>query len=442
MTLREAYQSLLTPEYKSASAAGRQAILWKAVEETRYSKVPPVKFSFIYFGIRFVSLPFLSKPFDVTLDVRPPRTKWLHQFGTIAKAEFVPNPKRPPNYEGIYPPFSGLFETGALGVVRLSLAMSTRFYITGMSLKLFVDGKSSQNLIVNPSLDPQDTNNFFELGMTDRLPMAVKFPFGLAPARVFSDWWMGMISAPRDQPVAHLARVKSNGDSVANPRVPYQVFCIPASDDLMQDPNTTEDFRDLIGQIKPDTVLYQVHAKASENGPWIPIGSIKTTSKFLTSEFDDRVLSYHHTRTSHEEPAQGPALSPPDAPPKASPAEKTSEVTPNPAAQTPALTPPRASTYRTASVPAPRTAPGQHDYLRRIEGIGPKISSVLLEAGITTFSQLAASPVEHLKEILAAAGLGALADPSSWPEQASLAEAGDWDALDQLQDKLRGGRRA
>jgi hypothetical protein len=50
--------------------------------------------------------------------------------------------------------------------------------------------------------------------------------------------------------------------------------------------------------------------------------------------------------------------------------------------------------------------------------------------------------VEHLKEILASAGLGALVDPSSWPEQASLAEAEDWDALDQLQDKLRGGRRA
>src|ERR1700720_698104 len=118
MTVREAYQSLLTPEYKSASAARKQAILWKAVEETRYWKVPPIKFSFVYFGIRFVSLPFLSQPFDVTLDVRPPRTKWLHQYGTIAKAEFVPDPEPPPNYEGEYPPFSGLFETGALGVER------------------------------------------------------------------------------------------------------------------------------------------------------------------------------------------------------------------------------------------------------------------------------------------------------------------------------------
>jgi predicted flap endonuclease-1-like 5' DNA nuclease len=427
MTLLEAYQSLVTQEYKSASAAGKQAILWKAVEGTRYSKVPPIQFSFIYFGIRFLSLPFLSQPFDVTLDVRPPRTKWLHQFGTIAKAEFVPNLNPPPNYEEIYPPFSGLFETGALGVVRLSLAMNTRFYITGISLKLFVDGKSSQNLVANPSLDPQDTKNFFELGMTDRLPESVKFPFGLPPARALSNWWMGMISPPRDQPVAHFARVKSNGDPVTNPRVPYQVFCIPASDELMQDPNTTEDFRALIGKIKPDTVLYRVHARASEDGPWIPIASIKNTSKFLTSEFDDRVLSYHHTRSSPEQPPQEP----PHSTPKAYPAEKTPH----------APTPPPASADPTANVSTPPAAPNKHDYLRRIEGVGPKISSALLAAGITRFSQLAASRVERLKEILSAAGLGALADPSSWPEQASLAEAGDWDALDQLQDQLRGSRR-
>ncbi|HXK05755.1 MAG TPA: helix-hairpin-helix domain-containing protein [Verrucomicrobiae bacterium] len=440
MTLREAYLSLLTGEYKSASAAGKQAIVWKAVEETRYANLPPVKFSFIYFGIRFVSLPFLSQPFDVTLDVRPPRTKWLHQFGTIAKAEYVPDPFPPPAYEGTYPPFSGLFETGAIGVVRLSLAMNTRFYITGTSLKLFVDGKPSQNLILNPSLDPQDTKNFFELGMTDRLPVAVKFPFG-PPANVFADWWMGMISAPRDQSVAHLAKVKSNGEQVVSPSAPYQVFAIPANDDLMQDPNTTEDFRELIGKIKPGTVLYRIHGKPRQDGPWIPIGSIRTTSHFVASAFDDRVLSYHHTRTRQQEPAPGPALPPPDVPSAPSSADDNPDTSSNPAAHDPPPPkPPPPKAYTAAPAPPPRAAHRQRDYLERIEGIGPKISSVLVEAGITTFSQLAAAHVDQLRAILAAAGLGALVDPSSWPEQARLADAGEWDALDQLQEKLRGGR--
>jgi hypothetical protein len=82
------------------------------------------------------------------------------------------------------------------------------------------------------------------------------------------------------------------------------------------------------------------------------------------------------------------------------------------------------------------------DNLQRIEGIGPRISGLLQEAGITTFAQLAESGVDRLEQILSEAGLRRLADPSTWPEQAGLAAAGDWDALARLQDELKGGRRA
>ena len=85
--------------------------------------------------------------------------------------------------------------------------------------------------------------------------------------------------------------------------------------------------------------------------------------------------------------------------------------------------------------------PRKPDNLRRIEGIGPKISSVFQAVGITTFAQLAATDVSRLRQILTEAGLAALADPSTWPEQAGLAAAGKWDALEVLQDELKGGRR-
>ena len=94
-----------------------------------------------------------------------------------------------------------------------------------------------------------------------------------------------------------------------------------------------------------------------------------------------------------------------------------------------------------AREPAP-AAPVEPDDLTRIEGIGPKISSVLQAAGIKTFAQLAATDPARLKEILTEAGLAALADPTTWPEQAGLAAAGKWDELEALQDKLKGGRRA
>jgi hypothetical protein len=49
--------------------------------------------------------------------------------------------------------------------------------------------------------------------------------------------------------------------------------------------------------------------------------------------------------------------------------------------------------------------------------------------------------VARLQEILAEAGISQIADPSTWPEQAKLAAAGDWEGLETLQDQLEGGRR-
>ena len=93
---------------------------------------------------------------------------------------------------------------------------------------------------------------------------------------------------------------------------------------------------------------------------------------------------------------------------------------------------PSAAPARSESVP---------DDLTRIEGIGPKIAQVLHNAGIATFADLAGVSVDRLTYLLREAGLGALADPVTWPEQARLAAAADWSTLDKLQDELQGGRR-
>ena len=88
---------------------------------------------------------------------------------------------------------------------------------------------------------------------------------------------------------------------------------------------------------------------------------------------------------------------------------------------------------------ATAAAPAEPDDLALIEGIGPKISRLLQDSGIRTFPQLAESSVERLQRILDQARLR-LADPGTWPEQARLAAAGDWEALSVLQSSLKGGR--
>ncbi len=81
------------------------------------------------------------------------------------------------------------------------------------------------------------------------------------------------------------------------------------------------------------------------------------------------------------------------------------------------------------------------DDLKKIEGIGPKIASILNEAGIYTFSNLSQTPVDRLKGILSEAGNRyKIHNPSTWPEQSALAADGEWDRLKQLQDQLDGGR--
>jgi predicted flap endonuclease-1-like 5' DNA nuclease len=89
---------------------------------------------------------------------------------------------------------------------------------------------------------------------------------------------------------------------------------------------------------------------------------------------------------------------------------------------------------------AVEAAPAEED-LTKIEGIGPKVQGLLYEAGIKTYAQLAAKTPEELDAIMDAAGsIYKAMDETSWPKQAALAAAGDWEALEKLQDELVGGR--
>ncbi|MDX1523704.1 MAG: 4Fe-4S binding protein, partial [Anaerolineae bacterium] len=95
--------------------------------------------------------------------------------------------------------------------------------------------------------------------------------------------------------------------------------------------------------------------------------------------------------------------------------------------------PPAAATALASSpindepVAAAPPAPAKPDDLKKIEGIGPKIATLLNEAGITTFAGLAKTEVSKIREILEAAGPRyKLSDPETWPEQAALAAEGKW----------------
>ena len=81
------------------------------------------------------------------------------------------------------------------------------------------------------------------------------------------------------------------------------------------------------------------------------------------------------------------------------------------------------------------------DNLKVVEGIGPKIESLLKNAGIYSYVTLATTSSDAIKDILLAAGdRFRMHDPGTWPAQSSLAAQGRWDELAILKDELDGGK--
>lgn len=84
---------------------------------------------------------------------------------------------------------------------------------------------------------------------------------------------------------------------------------------------------------------------------------------------------------------------------------------------------------------------GVRQDLKLIEGIGPKIEEILNKHGIINYEALSAVPAVRIAAILRGAGPRfQLHDPTSWPEQASLAHEGKWEKLNALKEQLIAGK--
>jgi large subunit ribosomal protein L27 len=82
----------------------------------------------------------------------------------------------------------------------------------------------------------------------------------------------------------------------------------------------------------------------------------------------------------------------------------------------------------------------KEDDLKIIEGIGPKLESILKEAGILDLKVMSQADPDKLRDILEGAGSRyKMFNPTTWPKQAALAVAGKMDELKEYQDRLDGG---
>ena len=69
------------------------------------------------------------------------------------------------------------------------------------------------------------------------------------------------------------------------------------------------------------------------------------------------------------------------------------------------------------------------DDLTQLNGIGPRIASILSDGGVTTYDELQHTDPSELRKIIAQGGALPPSSLDSWPTQASYAVRGDWQGL-------------
>jgi len=279
-------RAALPEDYQSYSASEKQDLLWQEVASTPWENLPPYNnndWSSILKNIK--ALFSLSKTFDHTSDEIPEgRVKFIHTYGSVVKFSFEPAASHP---------FTGMYQTGAPGIARLSLAANPDVvaYTPGMAVKFLVDGQPSLNIVVMNSLEGQDQNrNFF----------AKKFSNKIDEPQSWTLWLLGKVfelarNPATDLPVNHIAAVHSDGEKVTDVHSPDQLILKPSQDvNGFISENSTEDVRVSFSKIPSGSVLYDVYGL--DNGVEIYIGQIKTTSEIISSRYGDKKLFFQHKR--------------------------------------------------------------------------------------------------------------------------------------------------
>ena len=287
------------PPAAAPTSLQRRAALWDQVKQSEYSSVPPLSAPMAnpikaagIIGRMLIDPLFRTntvfKPYADRDDVRPPREKLFHTFGSVAEATFVPESGSA---------FSGIFRSGAPCLVRLSLAGDDKNYVAGVAIKFFVEGKPSVNLVALPSLDGQKRVDAAGQEVTNRDFFANEpttwFPAASGAAKLL-EGALSLLSKgrgidPRRVSLAPLAQVQANGAAVAQASAPEKLTLRNPAHHFAVD--TPEDFRvELKHTYHAGDTLYEVWHEGDK------LGTLRLDSEFVASEFGDRQLAFNHQK--------------------------------------------------------------------------------------------------------------------------------------------------
>lgn len=278
--------SSLPSDYQNLLAAEKLDLLWAKITQSEWQDLPPFDgrgWSSILKNLR--SLFSLAKTFDHSSDEIPKgRVKFIHTYGSVAKFEYIPVP----GHE-----YTGIYESGAYGLIRLSLAGNPDQinYTPGAALKFLVDGIPSLNIVVMNNLEGQGQNrNFFANDFSNKIPGPRTLPL-----RILEGIFKMVRKPANDLPVGHLGYYQNDGAYVNDAVVPSQLIFKPSSQvsHLIQE-DSKIDVREELAMIPDSSTLYHVYALQGQAEQ--KIGDIVLRSKFLASKYGDKNLFFQHRR--------------------------------------------------------------------------------------------------------------------------------------------------
>jgi hypothetical protein len=162
--------------------------------------------------------------------------------------------------------------------------------VPGIAIKFLVDGRRSKNIFAMNRLEGQGPDtNYFKMDFTNRLPrptqIGTKLGTGIFEVVVENALFLN---------VDHVASIGRDGREIAAFVAPQQ-FKLKPSPGLAL-PSHAADFRLELAKILPGTPLYEFWG-LNQNGDWVLIGHINTTSNFVASEYEDQKLYFLHQGT-------------------------------------------------------------------------------------------------------------------------------------------------
>ena len=191
----------------------------------------------------------------------PGCNKPIHPRGALAKVKFVPSSGHD---------FTGLFQGADHGLLRLSVTgdPSDRGFAPGLALKLFVDGKRSENVSALYTLSGQgDNHNIFANELSNYVQAEVNETLGTTT--LFSL----VSSKPTLLVMSDMAKVNQDGSTVGSAKTPSQIYFVPNSSLKNSTSAAPHDFRDDLAAIPAGTKVYDVYGTTKSIRPRSGLGS-------------------------------------------------------------------------------------------------------------------------------------------------------------------------